>query len=414
MVGVEAIAASLVIDGRQVPVPEDGTLLDACRRNGIPLPSLCHMDGLTDVASCRVCLVEVEGSDQPVPACVTPARAGMHVATDTPALRAHRRSVAEMLFAGGHHVCAFCAASGRCELQELGRLTGLDVVRAGPEIPCWPVDASRARFALDPGRCILCTRCVRACSELEGAHALCVVGRGFRSRIATDGATWGASLACTDCGRCVPACPTGAIFEKSLAAQGLLPRSALPPAPGPAPLPASDRRLRLATVWLGGCSGCHMSLLDLDGRLLDLAPRIELVYSPLNDVKVYPGGVDVCLVEGAVATDEDTALLALVRSRTRLLVALGDCAVTGNVTAMRDGVGGADAVRARSWSGPGGVPDREPGLPALLDRVFPLHERVHVDLSLPGCPPRADLLHLVLSDLVAGRLPDLEGLLRFG
>jgi NAD-reducing hydrogenase small subunit len=157
-----------------------------------------------------------------------------------------------------------------------------------------------------------------------------------------------------------------------------------------------------------------MSLLDLDGRLLDLAPRIELVYSPLNDVKVYPGDVDVCLVEGAVATDEDTALLALVRARTRFLVAVGDCAVTGNVTAMRDGVGGAAAVRARSWSGPGGVPEREPGLPALLDRVVPLHERVHVDLSLPGCPPRADLLHLVLSDLVAGRAPDVEGLLRFG
>jgi NAD-reducing hydrogenase small subunit len=157
-----------------------------------------------------------------------------------------------------------------------------------------------------------------------------------------------------------------------------------------------------------------MSLLDLDGALLDLAPRIELVYSPLNDVKVFPGDVDVCLVEGALATDEDLALIVEVRARTRLLVALGDCAVIGNVTAMRDGVGGAAAVRARSWSGPDGVPAREPGLPELLDAVLPLREKVHVDLSLPGCPPRADLLHLVLSDLVAGRQPALSGLLRFG
>jgi NAD-reducing hydrogenase small subunit len=157
-----------------------------------------------------------------------------------------------------------------------------------------------------------------------------------------------------------------------------------------------------------------MSLLDLDGRLLDLAPRLDLVYSPLNDVKDYPEGVDVCLVEGAVATDEDATLLERVRGRTRLVVAVGDCAVNGNVTAMRDGVGGAAAVLARSWSGPGGSPGRAPGLPALLDRVAPLRERVHVDLSLPGCPPPADLLDLVLTDLVAGRVPDLDGRTRFG
>jgi bidirectional [NiFe] hydrogenase diaphorase subunit len=414
MVGVADFATSLLVDGREVPVPEGGTILDACHSAGILVPSLCHMEGLSEVASCRVCLVEVLGLPQPVPACVTPAHAGMCVSTSTPALRAHRRSVAEMLFAGGHHVCAFCPASGRCELQELGTLTGLVDVRTGAEAPRWPVDASRARFALDPGRCILCTRCVRACSELEGAHALAVVGHGLGSRIATDGATWGESRACTDCGRCVTACPTGAIFEKSLAAQGLLPRHDRSAAPEPSPPVAGAARLRLATLWLGGCSGCHMSLLDLDARLLDLAPRIELVYSPLNDAKSYPGDVDVCLVEGAVATDEDADLLDRVRACTRLVVALGDCAVNGNVTAMRDGVGGAAAVRARSWSGPGGVPEREPGLPALLERVAPLRDRVHVDLSLPGCPPPADLLHLVLSDLVAGRSPDLEGLLRFG
>jgi NAD-reducing hydrogenase small subunit len=338
----------------------------------------------------------------------------MRVSTSTPALRAHRRSVAEMLFAGGHHVCASCPASGRCALQELATLTGLDAVRTGVEVPRWPVDASRARFALDPGRCILCTRCVRACSELEGAHALAVVGHGIGSRIATDGATWGESRACTDCGRCVSACPTGAIFEKSLSAQGLLPRGEPAAVPAPAPIPAGTRRLRLATVWLGGCSGCHMSLLDLDERLLDLAPHLDLVHSPLADAKEYPAGVDVCLVEGAVATDEDVELLARVRERTRLVVALGDCAVDGNVTAMRDGVGGAAAVLARSWSGPGGVSARDPLLPALLDRVLPLRDRVEVDLSLPGCPPRADLLHLVLTDLAAGRSPDLEGLLRFG
>lgn len=420
----------VVVDGRPVSVPDGGTLLHACRVAGAPVPALCHMEGLSEVASCRACLVEVAGaggdaaSVHRVPACATPAADGMRVSTDTPGLRLHRRAVAEMLFAGGHHVCAFCPASGRCELQDLGRIAGLDEVRTGPEIPYRPVDASRPRFALDAGRCILCTRCVRACAELEGAHALGVGGHGVASHLIFDGACWGESRACTDCGRCVAACPTGALFEKAYAAQGMRARhlAPAPPAPSPAsaaaaaatPSPPPARRLRLATAWLAGCSGCHMAILDLDARLLDLASRVELVYGPLVDVKDVPADIDVCLVEGAVSAAEHRHLLRRLRARSRLLVALGDCAVTGNVTAMRDGVGGAAAVLARSWSGPGGAPHRGRALPVLTDRVVPLRDVVRVDLALPGCPPHPDLVHLVLADLAAGRRPALAGLAHFG
>ena len=175
-------------------------------------------------------------------------------------------------------------------------------------------------------------------------------------------------------------------------------------------------KTRLATVWLGGCSGCHMSLLDLDERLLDLAGRIELVYSPLTDVKLFPEDVAVTLVEGAVCTDEHLELARLIRRRTGLLVALGDCAVSGNVSAMRNGLGGAWPVLQRVYgeaaagAGPG-----EPGLlPRLLDEVLPLHQVVPVDLFLPGCPPPADLIHAVLLDVLEGRRPDLTGKLRYG
>jgi len=174
---------------------------------------------------------------------------------------------------------------------------------------------------------------------------------------------------------------------------------------------------RVATVWMGGCSGCHMSLLDMDERLLELAGRMDLVYGPLLDVKEFPEAVDVTLVEGAIANEDHLALIRTVRQHTKLLVALGDCAVTGNVTALRNVFGEAGLVLTHVY-GAGGPGRRARGaddvVPPLLDRVWPVHQVVDVDLFVPGCPPSADLIHFVLSELLDGRTPDLTGRLRFG
>jgi NAD-reducing hydrogenase small subunit len=190
-----------------------------------------------------------------------------------------------------------------------------------------------------------------------------------------------------------------------------------PVKPAPAP-PAKARKPRIATAWLGGCSGCHMSFVDMDERLIDLAPLIDLVYSPIMDVKEFPRDVDATLVEGAVANDENLHQLKLIRERTKVLVSFGDCAVTGNVTAMRNPLRRAEPVLKRAYIENVDTNPRRPAdpgvVPVLLDRVRPVHEVVPVDVFLPGCPPSADLIHFVLTELVAGRTPDLKDRLKYG
>jgi NAD-reducing hydrogenase small subunit len=172
-------------------------------------------------------------------------------------------------------------------------------------------------------------------------------------------------------------------------------------------------RLRFATAWLGGCSGCHMSFLDLDEFLIELAGRADIVYTPLIDVKEYPEDVDVVLVEGAVANDENLAMIRRIRERTRIVVAHGDCAVTGNVTALRNPIGRAAPLLERSYlegnDGPSRIPAEAGIVPVLLDRVLPIHGVVRVDVFIPGCPPSAAKIRGVLEQLLDGRAVHLEG-----
>jgi NAD-reducing hydrogenase small subunit len=174
-------------------------------------------------------------------------------------------------------------------------------------------------------------------------------------------------------------------------------------------------KVRLATIWLDGCSGCHMSFLDLDERLLALTSQMELVYSPLVDRKDFPEQVDVTLVEGSVSSEEDLHKIQKVRAHTRLLVSLGDCAVTGNVPSMRNPIG-VEPVLRRAYLEPDlfnpVIPDQV--VPKLLDIVRPVHAVVKVDLYVPGCPPSADTIYYFLSEVLAGRTPDLSNLTRFG
>ena len=163
------------------------------------------------------------------------------------------------------------------------------------------------------------------------------------------------------------------------------------------------KKLRLATLWLDGCSGCHMSMLDTDERLLALAAQVEVVYSPLVDIKVFPEQVDVVCIEGAVSSAEDEQRLRCARRQSTLLIAMGDCAVTGNIPAMRN-VQGAAAMLDVVYLDPQPLQAQIPGtdLPPLFDRALPLHHFVSVDLFLAGCPPTADTLFNALTGLLTG------------
>jgi len=177
---------------------------------------------------------------------------------------------------------------------------------------------------------------------------------------------------------------------------------------------AMNRKPRLATLWLGGCSGCHMSFLDLDERLIDLAGKVELCASPLTDYKDFPEA-DITLVEGAVANEEHFQQIKKVRERTRVLVSLGDCAVTGNITALRN-MFGVEEVLNRAYRENAtvvtGIPTGNGAVPRLLARVRPVHEVVKVDYFIPGCPPSADTIHSFVVALLQGRTPEQNG--RFG
>ena len=175
------------------------------------------------------------------------------------------------------------------------------------------------------------------------------------------------------------------------------------------------KKIKLATLWLDGCSGCHMSLLDIDEAIVAVAKRVELVYGPLVDAQKFPEGVDVTLVEGAVSSAEDLAKIQIVRERSKLVVALGDCAVTSNVPAMRNAIPVRKILDRGYIDGPDvnpGVPTD--GVPKLLKRALPVQEVVKVDVHLPGCPPPAKAILFVLSELLEGRLPDLGSKVKFG
>jgi bidirectional [NiFe] hydrogenase diaphorase subunit len=206
---------TLTVNGELVTAKQGDTLLDIFREQNVAMPTLCEFEGLTCIGACRLCLAEIVGRPKLAAACVTAAEEGMEVRTDSEKLQRYRQLTIELLFAERNHVCAVCVMNGHCELQDMAAANGVDHIEFDYLHPELDVDISHPRFGIDHNRCVLCTRCVRVCDQIEGAHSWDVGGRGVKSLIVSDMAgPWGESVTCTSCGKCVQICPTGALFEK--------------------------------------------------------------------------------------------------------------------------------------------------------------------------------------------------------
>ncbi|MEK6659225.1 MAG: 2Fe-2S iron-sulfur cluster-binding protein [Campylobacterota bacterium] len=211
------------INGIDVTGQSNQTILEVARDNGIEIPTLCYLEGLSCVGSCRMCIVDIKGCNEPIPACTAKIREGIEVITNSPKIEANRRMILSMLFSERSHTCSTCVANGDCELQSKSVELPLEHSQVPYLNQRFEIDASHKNFVNDPNRCILCTRCIRACDEIEGAYAIGLAGRGLNTRIIHDmDEPWADSKSCTSCGKCVYVCPTGALYEKDVTEEEVL------------------------------------------------------------------------------------------------------------------------------------------------------------------------------------------------
>ena len=203
----------LKIDNIEVTVPEGTMILEAARANGIIIPTLCDIEGLSGYGGCRLCMVEIHGSPKLFAACVTPVSMGMEIVTQSDKLKEYRKMALQFILAERTHICSVCVSNNACELQKLANELGVDHVMFEREWTSLPIDSTHDFLVLDRNRCILCTRCVRVCDEIEGVHTLDLKLRGRDEQVIIDlDDEWGESESCTSCRKCAKVCPVGAIY----------------------------------------------------------------------------------------------------------------------------------------------------------------------------------------------------------
>jgi bidirectional [NiFe] hydrogenase diaphorase subunit len=210
---MSTLTVKLKINNVEVEVPEGTMILKAAKDNGIDIPTLCNLEGLTSYGGCRLCLVEISGSPKLFPACSTPVSSGMEVITNSELLHEYRNMTVQLLLAERTHICSVCVANDNCELQALANQLGVDHVVLERNFTKEEIDSTHDFLVIDRNRCILCTRCIRICDETEGVHTLDLQRRGKNAQVIMDlDNNWINSCSCTSCRKCAKVCPVGAIY----------------------------------------------------------------------------------------------------------------------------------------------------------------------------------------------------------
>ncbi len=407
------------IDGQSIPYLEGQTVMQAAEDSGVHIPHLCYHPDYEANGSCKMCTCKINGRQ--VSSCTTKAADGMVVESNTEELNSERRALAQMLFVEGNHHCPSCEHSGNCVLQSEAYKLGMTALIFPDFTAGRATDATHPEILLNRDRCIYCELCVRASRDTDGKDIFCISGRSENKSLAINsdsGTLKDSGLSVDDAAANV--CPVGCIIKKhegftkpigqrdydarhvhhNKVKQPRLPELVKEP----------GEKVSVATCSLAGCFGCHMSFLDIDERIIELVEKIQFDRSPINDIKSITGPVDIGLVEGGVCNTENIETLREFRDNCKILIAVGACAMSGGVPALRNGLDVRDLLEESYINGIGLTGAQIPTdaeLPHILEEVSPIHEVVKVDYFLPGCPPPADAFWHILNNIVDGRQPDL-------
>ncbi len=404
---------TLTIDGKEIQAEAGRNLVKVARENGIFIPSLCYFENIEPpLGTCRVCTCRINGT--PGPACTESVKDGMTVEVNAPELKDARKAIVEMMFSEGNHFCPGCEKSGDCDLQHMGYELGLKQSRFPHVFKDRLIDFNPKRMIMEHNRCIKCLRCVKEVFTDGGKAVFSFYDRGNETRVGIDYAEE-AKLSDEQAINAMHLCPTGAIIVRGeLHARPFGDRqfdmeSMQTPEPADeAAIQLPSEKKTVATISLAGCFGCHMSLLDIDLKLMELVEVVELNKSPLNDIKEFTKRCDIGLIEGGCCNAENVEVLREVRKHCDVLVAVGECAIWGGLPAMRNTIPLGECLEEAYLAGITSMPDEcavpyHEDLPKILDKVYACSEVVDIDYYIPGCPPDANHIWKSILSLISGQ-----------
>jgi [NiFe] hydrogenase diaphorase moiety small subunit len=403
---------TITIDGKQIETEPGRNLVEVANENGIFIPSLCYFPEIEPpLGTCRVCTCKIDGVAGP--ACTETVREGMVVEAITDELTDARKAIVEMMFAEGNHVCPGCEKSGNCDLQHMAYELGLEHKRFPNVFKDRLIDFNPKRMIMEHNRCIKCLRCVKEVFTDDGKAVFSFRYRGNDTRVGID-YEQEARLTSEQAVRAMELCPTGSIIVRGEHPKPFGDRrfdlqsiQKLEPLIDP-DIVLPDEKKTLATVSLAGCFGCHMSLLDIDLKLLDLVNVVEFNKSPINDIKEFTKHCDIGLIEGGCCNAENVHVLRDFRKHCDVLVVFGECAIWGGVPSMRNTIPLGECLEEAYLNSMTSMEDEcevpyHEDLPKILDKVYACSDIVDIDYYIPGCPPDADHIWRSVLSLISGQ-----------